>query len=383
MRDPPAKTQLLPQCLQAYPPHFDVKQVSRGRGRRIRHVLEDAVSARSVTEAQGRPTVPEQAITTGRCFFIRLLSQDHSGRSLEGPAQGYFPGITRSGGAGKPSIAASGKNGGLRAGVFPRETAPASYWSFPREADRSKVAVSPGSAWSKEGRIVPRTVAFLNKKGGVGKTSTCTTSPARWPAGASGAPDRRRPAGQPDPGAARARRRRGPRPPGDDRRRLRRRRRSGPRRPGPRRPPSPTSRSWPGSEAAERFNHPDPWDCGLAPVRAPRRPGRGRRRLRPRADRLPPEHPALGLGGAGRRRRRRRPAPGRGLRRPGPQGDPAIDRPRAGRGRTPGSPCSATWSPCTTRRSRSTSPTRATSGSSTATTSSPRSSRWRRTSRRP
>ncbi len=73
-----------------------------------------------------------------------------------------------------------------------------------------------------------------------------------------------------------------------------------------------------------------------APVLPPRRPGRSRRRLRHRADRLPATHPALGLVSAGRRRRRGGPTPGRGLRGPGPEGDTpehrAACRPKRTRG---------------------------------------------------
>ena len=147
----------------------------------------------------------------------------------------------------------------------------------PGSDDRSKVAVSPGSAWSEEGLIVPRTVAFLNKKGGVGKTSTVHHLGGTLARRGLGAPGRRRPAGQPDPGAARARGRRGPRPP----------RRRSPRsstspapsaaRPGAADAASPNLSLLAGLRGrASEYNDPDPWDCGPAPVRAPGRPGRGR-----------------------------------------------------------------------------------------------------------
>ena len=73
-----------------------------------------------------------------------------------------------------------------------------------------------------------------------------------------------------------------------------------------------------------------------APVRPAGRPGRGGGRVRPDPDRLPAQRPARLLERPGGGRRGRRPAPGRRLRCPGTGRHPPVDRPGPGPRRTPG-----------------------------------------------
>ena len=221
-----------------------------------------------------------------------------------------------------------GDTGGPRFTVKQRRSIQG-QWPFPGE--------------TVEGRSVPRTVAFLNKKGGVGKTSTVhhlAGTLARRGLRVlvvDADPQARLTQGLLGPDVAEAL---DPRETiaavfDDDPRRSPR--------PGP---ADRVPRAVPAGRlgaAAERLQRAAAVGLRPAPVRAPRRPGRRRRRVRPGPDRLPAAHPALGVVGAGRRGRGRRPAPGRGLRGPGAEGDPPGRSPGSRPRPTPARAASATW----------------------------------------